>query len=154
VAIFKFRLASVLLYRERVKQEKQWEIDGLIAARRRIEEEIDALDDSLLSAADAIAGKEGQIISARQLQLYGSYAHQVAERIRERQGALKKCEENIVLKRQELIEAMRAVKALEQLRARFEERFRRERNMEEQKFADEISRRKFVDPEAWKKIPR
>jgi flagellar export protein FliJ len=154
VAIFKFRLASVLLYRERVKQEKQWEIDGLIAARRRIEEEINALDDSLLSAADAIAGKEGQIVFAQQLQLYASYAHRVTQRIRDRQGALKKLEENIVLKRQELIEAMRAVKALEQLRARFEERFRRERNMEEQKFADEISRRKFADPEAWKKIPR
>jgi len=154
VAVFKFRLASVLLYRERVKQEKQWEMDALTGARRRIEEEINALDDSLLSAADAIAGNEGQIISVRQLRLYESYAHQVTQRIRERQGALKKCEETIVLKRQELIEAMRAVKALEQLRARFEERFRRERDREEQKFTDEIGRRKFTDPEAWKKIPR
>ena len=154
MAVFKFRLASVLLYRERVKQEKQSEIDALIGARRRLEEEIHALDDSLLSAADAMAGTEGQIISARQLQLYGSYAHQVTQRIRERQGALKKCEEDIVLKRQELVDAMRAVKALEQLRARLEERFWRERNMEEQKFADEIGRRKFANPEAWKKIPR
>ena len=154
MAVFTFRLASVLRYRERVKQERQWEIDALIGARRRIKEEIEALDASLLSAADAMAGKEGQIISARELQLYGNYAHQVTEKMRERQEALKECEESIVLKRQDLIEAMRAVKALEQLRARVEERFRRERNREEQKFADEISRRKFVDPEAWKKIPR
>ena len=154
MAVFKFRLASVLLYRERVKQEKQSEIEALIGARRRIEEEIDALGDSLLSAADVIAGKEGQIISARQLRLYGSYADLVTQRIREKQRALKKCEENIALKRQELIDAMRAVKVLEQLRARLEERFRRERDREEQKFADEIGRRKFADPEAWKKIPR
>lgn len=154
MAVFTFRLASVLRHRERVKQERQWEIDALIGARRCIEEEIEALDASLLSAADAMAGKEGQIISARELQLYGNYAHQVTDKIQERQEALKKCEENIALKRQDLIEAMRAVKALEQLRARAEERFRRERNREEQKFADEIGRRKFTDPEAWKKIPR
>jgi flagellar export protein FliJ len=153
VAVFKFRLASVLLYRERVKQEKQSEIDALIGARRRIEDEINALDHCLLSAAAAIAGKEGQIISARQLQLYGSYANEVTQRIREKQGALNKCEEDIVLKRQELIEATRAVKALEQLRARLEERFLRERNREEQKFADEIGRRKFANPDTWKKIP-
>ncbi len=152
--VFKFRLASVLLYRERVREEKQWEIDALIGARRCIEEEIVALNDSLLSVADAIAGNEGQTISARQLRLYGSYAHEVTEKLREKQGALKKCEDHIVLKRRELIEAMRAVKALEQLRARLEERFRRERDREEQKFADEISQRKFTDPEAWKKIPR
>ena len=154
MAVFKFRLAFVLLYRERVKQEKQWEIEVLIGARRHIEEEIKALDDGLLSAADAIAGKEGQIISARHLRLYGSYAYQVIQRIQDRQRALKKCEEDIVFKRQELIEATRAVKALEQLRARLEERFRRERNKEEQKFADEISRRKFANPDTWKKIPR
>ncbi len=153
MAIFKFRLASVLLYRERVKQEKQSEIDVLIRVRRGIEEAIDALDDRLISAADAIAGKEGQLISAQALQLYGNYALQVTERIRERQRALKQCEENIALKRQELLEASRAVKALEQLRDRLEKRFWRERNREEQKFADEISRRQFTDPN-WKKIPR
>ncbi len=154
MAIFTFRLAAVLRYRERVKQEKQWEIDALIGARRRIEAEIDALDGNLLGVAAAMAGKEGQIISARELQLYADYADRVTKRIGDRQQALKQCEENIVLKRRELIEAMRAVKALHQLRARVEERFRRERNREEQKFADEISRRKFADPEAWKKMPR
>jgi flagellar protein FliJ len=153
VAVFTFRLASVLRYRERMKQEKQWEIDALFAARRRVEEELDALDASLQGAADAATVKEGQVISARELQLYGDYAHQVIEKIRERQEALKGCDEAIVLKRQELIEAMRSVKALEQLRTRFEERFRRERDREEQKFADEISQRKFADPQAGKKIP-
>ncbi len=154
MAVFKFRLASVLRYRERVKQEKQWEIDALIGVRRRIEEEIQALDTSLLEAADAMAGKVGQIVSARELQLYGNYAHQVTEKIREKQKALNQCDETIASKRQELIEAMRAVKVLEQLRTRVEERFRRERNREEQKFVDEISRQKFTDPEARKEFPR
>ena len=154
MAAFKFRLASVLVYRERVKQQKQSEIDGLIAARRLIEAEISALDQQLTYAARAVTGEEGQIFTALQLRLYGDYAQQVAQRIKDRERALKKCEADIVSKRRELIEAMRAVKALEQLRARLEERFRREQNIEEQKFADEISQRKFADLEAWKKIPR
>ncbi len=154
MAVFTFRLAPVLRYRERVKQEKQWEIDALIAARRRVEEEIDVLDANLTSAAEKVALEEGQVGSPRELQLHGDYAQRITERIRERQEALKRCDSEILLKRQELIEAMRAVKALEQLRTRFEERFRRERDQEEQKFADEVSRRKFADPQARKKIPR
>jgi flagellar export protein FliJ len=153
VAAFKFRLASVLCYRERTKQQKQWEIDGLIAARRLIETEIHALDQQLAHAAEAVTGEEGQILTALQLRLYGDYAQQMAQRIKDRERALEKCEENIALKRQELIEAMRAVKALEQLRTRLEKKFRREQNIEEQKSADEISQRKFADPETRKKIP-
>jgi flagellar export protein FliJ len=153
VAVFKFRLASVLRYRERIKQQKQWEIDGLIAALRLIEEEIHNLDKQLAHAAEAVTGEAGQLFTALQLRLYGDYAQQVAKRIKEREGALKQCEEKIVLKRRELIEAMRAVKALEQLRTRLEGKFRREQNIEEQKAADEISQRKFADPETRKKIP-
>jgi flagellar export protein FliJ len=153
VAAFKFRLASVLHYRERIKQQKQWEIDGLIAARRLVETEIHALNQQLELAAQAVTGEEGQIFTALQLQLYGDYVQQLAKRIRNRETALKKCEESIVLKRQELIEAMRAVKALEQLRTRLENKFRREENVQEQKFADELSQRKFADPETRKKVP-
>jgi flagellar export protein FliJ len=153
VAVFKFRLASVLRYRERVKQEKQWEIDDLIAARRLIEEEIHRLNEQLVCAAEAVTGKEGQIFTALQLRLYGDHAHWVAQRIRDREGAMRKCEENLALKRQELIDAMRAVKALEQLCNRLEEKFRRDQNIEEQKFADEISQRKFAHLGTRKKIP-
>ncbi len=153
VAAFTFRLASVLRYRERIKQEKQWEIEALMTERKRVEEELKLLEMNLDNAAQAVAVQEGQVISPSALQLYGTYAHRITEKIRERQQGLARCDEDIVLKRLELIEATREVKALEQLRARFQERFRRERDREEQKFADEVSRRKFLDPEAGKKIP-
>ena len=153
MATFKFRLASVLRYRKRIKQEKQWEIDGLIAARMLIETEIHALDQQLAHAAEAVTGEAGQVFTALQLRLYGDYAQQLAKRIKDRVGALQECEETIVLKRQELVEAMRAVKALEQLHTRLEAKFRREQNIQEQKSADEISQRKFTDPETRKKVP-
>ena len=153
MAAFKFRLASVLRYRERVKQQKQCEIDGLIAARMLVETEIRALERELEHAAEAVTGEAGQLFTVMQLRLYGDYAQHLATRIKDREGALKQCEESIVLKRRELVEAMRAVKALEQLRARLEAKFRREQNVEEQKSTDEIGQRKFADPETRKKIP-
>jgi flagellar export protein FliJ len=153
VAVFNFRLAPVLRYRKRIEEQKQWEIDALIAARALIEREIQALNQQLAETAEAVAGEKGQIFTALQLRTYGDYAQQLAQRIKRRETALKQCDEDIVLKRQELIEAMRAVKALEQLHKRFEERFRREQSIAEQKFADEISQRKFAAQRTRKKVP-
>jgi flagellar biosynthesis chaperone FliJ len=42
---------------------------------------------------------------------------------------------------------------LEQLRKRQLDKFRREQDMKEQKFLDEVAQRKFVGVEARKKIP-
>lgn len=151
---FKFRLASVLRFRERVKQEKRWELDALIAAQRRMEDEIHTLEHELLRAGEALVGREGQVVAGRELRLHGDYAHRVAQRIREKRAALEKFQEELAAKRLEVVEAMRAVKVLEQLRERLEVKFRREQNIEEQKFTDEIGQRKFADPETRKKMPR
>lgn len=153
MAAFKFHLASVLRHRERIKQEKQWEIDGFIAARRVIVTEIAALDRKLAEAAEAAIGEGGEISTALRLRSYGEYMQQLGERIKDRERALKKCEKDLALKRQELTEAMRAVKALDQLRIRLEEKFRREQNVAEQKASDEITQRKFASAATRKKIP-
>jgi flagellar export protein FliJ len=50
----------------------------------------------------------------------------------------------IAAKREELVEALRSVKSLEQLRQRWAEKFRREQDAQEQKQADEVGQRKFV----------
>jgi flagellar biosynthesis chaperone FliJ len=48
---------------------------------------------------------------------------------------------------------MRAVKSLEKLRQRHEERYWRAQNVTQQRLSDEIAQRKFVHPENRKKIP-
>jgi len=52
------------------------------------------------------------------------------------------------------VDAMRAVKSLEQLRKRHEERYWREQNAAEQRFGDEIAQRKFARSESRKINPR
>jgi flagellar biosynthesis chaperone FliJ len=48
---------------------------------------------------------------------------------------------------------MRAVKSLEQLRRRNEERYWRAQNLAQQRFSDEISQRQYVQLQSRKKIP-
>ena len=153
MGVFNFRLAAVLRYRKRVEEEKRWEIDGLIAARAAVQKEIQGLHQRFADAAQALTGEEGQILAPLELRLYGDYARQLAQLINHREAVLEQCDENIVLKRHELIEAMRAVKSLEQLRGRLEEKFRRAQHIEEQKLADEMSQRKFANPQSRKKVP-
>ena len=153
MALFKFRLAPVLRYRERLKEEKEWELRALLETRRRMDEEIRALERQRLSADEGLMPREGQIFSAVELRLHAEYARRTAERIKERQTALAKFREQIAEKRRELLEAMRAVKSLEQLRHRSATKFQREQNSAEQKFSDEIGLRKFAGPKNGKKIP-
>ena len=153
MALFKFRLAPVLRYRERLKEEKEWELRALLEARRRVDEEIRALEQQWLSVDETLARREGQIFSVVELRLHADYARWTAERIKDRQAALAKVLEKIAEKRSELLEAGRAVKSLEQLRHRSATKFQREQNSAEQKFSDEIGLRQFAGSKSGKKSP-
>jgi flagellar export protein FliJ len=151
VAAFNFRLAAVLRWREHVKDGKRWELRALNETRRRMEAEIHALEQELRDAGEMLAGQEGQVFSPIDLRLLGEHAQLLAGRISEKRTALARFDAELIAKRIELVEAMRAVKSLEQLRKRRVEKFQREQAMEEQKFADEVAQRKFVTAASRKK---
>jgi flagellar export protein FliJ len=151
VAVFKFRLAAVLRVRERMKEDKQWELRALYDTRRQKVIEIDALERELAENVTVPAGK--QIFTALELQLIGEHGHSLAKRIKAKGVALAELDGNIAAKRDELLEAVRAVKSLEKLRQRHEQRYWREQHVAQQRFSDEIAQRKFVQPESRKKLP-
>ncbi len=153
MALCKFRLAPVLRYRERLKEEKEWELRGLLETRRRMDEQIRALERQRRRADEGLMPREGQIFSAVELRLHADYARRTAERIEERQAARAKVSEEIAEKRHELLEAQRAVKSLEQLRHRSATKFQHEQHSAEQKFSDEIGLRRFAGPKSGKKSP-
>jgi flagellar FliJ protein len=153
VAEFRFRLASVLRFRERVKQEKQWELALLNETQRKLEGELHDLEHHLIQAEAATVGEEGTIYSALELQLRGDYARLLVRRIDEKRHALAALDKEVAEKREDLVETMRRVKMLEQLRRRLDKKFRNELNVAEQKFRDEIGLRKFTEPEKGQKLP-
>lgn len=151
MASFTFRLASVLRLREHMKEQKQWELRGLHESRLEMLTAIDVLEKQLLdSAADTL---EGQIFTALDLRLRAEHDQSLTKRIQARRAALNRLDDAIAQKRADLLEAMRAVKSLEQLRRRHEERYWRAQNLAHQRFSDEIARRQYVQPQGRKKIP-
>jgi flagellar export protein FliJ len=151
MARFKFRLDSVLRLREHIKDQKQWELRTLYETRRDRVAEIDALEKEL--AGGNLTVTEGQIFTALELRLRAEHGQSLAKQIKAKRVALAVFDAKLAEKRAGLVEAMRAVKSLEQLRLRHEERYRREQNIVEQRFSDEIAQRKFAQPRDRKKIP-
>jgi flagellar export protein FliJ len=152
MAVFKFRLAAALRLRERVRDQKHWELRALHETRRQMITEIDALEDELAEGSAALT--EGQIFAAIELRLHAEHNQSLAKRIHERRITLAKFDDKVAEKRAELVDAMRAVKSLEQLSKRHEERYWREQNAAEQRFGDEIAQRKFTRSEGRKNNPR
>jgi flagellar export protein FliJ len=151
MATFKFRLASVLRLREHMKNQKHWELRALYDTRREMVIEIDTLEKELLDG-DAVMA-EGQIFTALELRLRAEHDQSLTKRIQAKRVTLDRFDDSIAEKRTELVEAMRAVKSLEKLRQRHEERYWRAQNVTQQRLSDEIAQRKFVHPENRKKIP-
>jgi flagellar export protein FliJ len=149
--MFKFRLAAALRLREHIKDQKHWELRAMHDTRRQMLTEIDALETELSEAASVLM--EEHIFTALELRLRAEHAQSLAQVIQARRAALGKFDGKLAEKRSELVEAMRAVKSLEQLRQRHQERYWRGQRAVEQKIADEIAQRKFTHPEDRKKIP-
>jgi flagellar export protein FliJ len=144
VPSFQFRLAPVLRLRERVKEEKQFELRALHIERTQLEEEIGNLLARSESIGLAFAPTDGAVVTAAELQLIDDYAQLLDRQIARKRADLSSLRERMIKKQQEFTEAAREVKSLEVLRQRLAEKYRRAQNLEEQKFLDEIGQRKSV----------
>jgi flagellar export protein FliJ len=151
MASFKFRLASVLRVREHMKDQKQWELRALYDSRREIVAKIDALEKQLSDSAEGIPA--GQVFTAFDLRLRAEHEQSLDKQIKASRADLSRLDHAIAAKRAELLDAVRAVKSLEQLRRRHEERYWRAQNLAQQRFSDEIAQRQYVQPQSRKKIP-
>jgi flagellar FliJ protein len=152
MAAFKFRLSSVLRFRERKREDKRLELRALEQAKQHIVSDIDRLEQSLVRQRTEMDKQRGKFVAVAEMRLAADFAQKVTDRIRERRGVLAIVEQKAAAKREELLEANRDVKSLEQLRERRRERHRIEEAREEQKLTDEVGQRKGV-AEMGKKIP-
>ena len=144
MAEYQFRLASVLRFRERSKEEREWELGLILDQRLRIEQKIADLERERLRAESIDAAADGEILAPMDLQRHADYIETLTRRIAIKRAELGPIDIAIAAKREELVEALRSVKSLEQLRQRWAEKFRREQDAQEQKQADEVGQRKFV----------
>lgn len=133
----------MLRLRERIQEEKEFELRALNLEHARREREMRALEAELDDIGADVGMEEGRIFSPIELQWQDEYAQSLVRRIEQRRRELTALDEPRAAKRQELIEAARQVKSLDLLRQRAAEKFRNEENRVEQKFLDEIGQRKM-----------
>ena len=151
MAVFKFRLAAVLRLRERIRDQKHWELSALHETRRQMVAELDTLESELAEGGNFAA--EGQIFTAIELRMRAEHSQSLLKKINATRITLAQFNDMLADKRGEVVEAMRAVKSLEQLRQRHEERYWRGQHAAEQRFSDEIAQRNFAQSESRKKGP-
>ncbi len=139
---FRFRLASVLRYRERKREDRRLEMLALEQAKGRIAAEIARLEESLHHYRASMEEHEGKFLSVAEIKLAADFYLALGTRLRERRAALARAEKQGAAKRAELLEANRDVKSLEQLYERRHERHRVEEARAEQKLTDEAGQRR------------
>lgn len=153
MAVFRFRLASVLRYRERVKEAKRLELRALEEAGECLVSEIRMLEQALVRQTREMEEQEGKILSAAEIKIRGLFSHGVAQTIRKKNGLLAMVREKLREKRTELVQANTEVKSLERLEHRSLKNHRMRENREEQKLVDESGQRRYSHPGDGKKFP-
>lgn len=133
----------MLRLRERTQEEKESALRAVNLELANRESEIAALVAELDRLDADLGAQTGLIISPIELKLRDEYAQLLIANIERKQRDLAALVEAAARKHQELTEAMRDVKSLEILRDRLAEKFRREQNLAEQKFLDELGQRRF-----------
>ena len=141
MAAFRFRLASVLRYRERKREDKRLELREVEQAQARLRGEIDRLESRLERLSLDIEELPVLPVQPVELRLGADFSQTLSLRIRECRRLLAEIETRASAKRAELLEANRDVKTLEQLRERRRERHRIEEARAEQKLTDEAGQR-------------
>jgi flagellar FliJ protein len=141
MSAFRFRLASVLRYRERKREDKRLELRDIELAKEKINSEIERLEANLDRLCLDMEQEEAKPIALTELRLAADFSQALAARIRECRRLLLDIERRAAAKRVELLDANRDVKSLEQLRERRRERHRLEESRAEQKLTDEAGQR-------------
>ncbi len=151
MARFHFRLAPVLQYRQRLKEEKLAELQPLEEEVVRLTAEIQSLIHLLDRQTEEMAEQDGQILSVGDLRARGDFTQRLGQRLQERRALLAAVQQQLADKRAEVVRADRAVKTLEQLCNRWQERHRRREAAVEQRLIDEIGQGRYrqrVDQES------
>jgi len=99
----------------------------------------------IVQHAQELEDQRGKILSALDVRLQGDFSHHLSLRISEQYKLLALLQGQLDEKREEVMQADKDVKSLDQLHTRLWERYRHQENNEELKQIDEIGQRRFSE---------
>lgn len=141
--MFKFKLQSVLEYRLNVEEKILNEFSDL---KRDLEEKkavLNALIDERKGLMDQLRDMQSVAMRADDIASLIAYVEKIRKKETEQKNILHQAKEQLEKKRQELMEAVKNRKVMENLKDKHAEEYRRNLNELEQKNSDEMSMLKF-----------
>lgn len=141
--MFKFKLASVLSLKEKMEDSKKRELGEAIMQAEKVADE-----KSYLIRQKNLAIKEAQeenmgVITVAHLRAFNQYNSRVDKEINKKNEQLIAANKVVVDKRNELLEAVKERKILDNLKAIQEEVYLEEEKREEQRIVDDLVTYKY-----------
>jgi len=141
--MFVFKLQSVLDYRKRIEEKILGEFSGI---KRELQEEKLLLRNLIMereSLIDELRNMENKSMQADDIALYVSYVEQMRENEQKQKQVVARVEEQLEIKKKELLAAVTQVKVMERLKERHTEEYETAARAFEQKTSDEMSVLKY-----------
>jgi flagellar FliJ protein len=136
MALFRFRLQSLLRWRERQAEMAESELHLLIARRDRISSRIHELQQARHEAECGV--RDSAEVSAPELAALSTFRRRCVQLEEEQRKSLMECEEEIVQQRRRAVEARRKTRLLERLKERRREEWRLEMDREQERLSSEM----------------
>ena len=141
--MFKFKLQSVLEYRLNVEEKVQGEFSDV---KRCLEEQkavLNALVQERENLMNELRAMQRNNIKADDIATLVAYVENIREKEKNQLDVIRQATEKVEAKRQELVEAVKNRKVMENLRDKHADEYKRNVNELEQKNSDEMAVLKF-----------
>lgn len=141
--MFKFKLASVLSLKEKMEDSKKRELGVAIMQADQVRNEKEELELYKITCINEAKNENMGTVNVQYLKAFHCYSKRLNEEIEKKTEALVQAEQNVVIKRNELLEAVKERKILDNLKAIEQEAFIEEEKREEQRILDDIVTYKY-----------
>ena len=141
--MFKFSLEPVLALKEKVEDSKKRELGVATMHQEKIYQEkllLEKKKDEALSEARFI---EKQLVDVSTIKAFNQYNHYISQTIEVKEKQLEEAKIKVEEKRNELLEAVKERKILDNLKAIHKEAFIEEEKRDEQRITDDIVTYRF-----------
>lgn len=141
---FKFRLQSVLEFKEKIEEDEKRELARLKEIQKREEEHLNYLKSLKVHRSLELMQKSAQgILNVEELQRYHLHIEKLKEDIAQQEIKLQQIAMEVEQQRLKLLEATKEKKTYEKLKEKHYEEFLKEVEDEERKLIDELATTRY-----------
>ena len=141
----KFKLQSVLNYRQSLEDQAQQQLAASLHRRKEIEAELQRQREALRQHDAELTARQQDGLTVAEIDLFENQIHHCRRLMKQFQEQLVQLDRQIVGEREGLLSAARDKQVMEKLKDKQEAEYRQELSRKEREILDEISLRKNGD---------